>query len=89
MRDISDGQESLQATATADTHIQKLDLEARQASGMVTEDAYMAWFNLDAPVEEGDNLTDAEGNRYLVKEIAKADFGSNQHLEVVLVKFNA
>jgi len=90
LRDIAGGnRESWQATATADCHVQKLDLEARQASGIVTEDAYMAWFSEDATINEGDQITDENGDMYTVKEIAKADYGINQHLEVILVKFNA
>lgn len=88
-RDIAGTNKSaVQATATADCHIQKLDGEARQLIGAATEDVYMAWFAIDSPIAEGDQITDGDGKLYLVKEIAEADYGINQHKEVILIKHN-
>lgn len=80
---------AFQATATADGAIQEADRAARSSMGILDERAWYAWFPEDTKIQEGDYITDSEGNRYSVREVTKKDYGINQHLEVLLVEYNA
>ena len=86
---VSGNKKALQTTATVAGHIQSLDIEARQALGILEEKAWKAWFAVDAPIKEGDQLTDENGVRYSVREIVTKAYGINQHREVILEEFNA
>ncbi len=89
LRTVSGNLKSFQATATADCAIQELGLEARKNLDMLEERGWIAWFDLDADIHEGDKLTDQDGVQYSVREITKKDYGINQHLEVIMEEFNA
>lgn len=91
LKDVSGtDRRSLQATATVEGAIQELDRAARSQQGILEERAFMAWFDVDLDIKEGDVLTDqANGNRYEVKEVTIKDYGINQHKEVLLIEHNA
>lgn len=84
----SNDKESFQSTATVEGHIQELSAEAAETRDLVYGRTWQAWFDLDAPIEEGDRIRDAAGTEYTVKEVTKKAYGTNQHLEVILVEFN-
>ena len=78
----------MQATATADGHIQELTPEARQAIGIVEGKVFKAWFDLTQDVQEGDKLTDDKGRDFTVHQVNQQDYGVNQHLECIIVEHN-
>lgn len=88
LRDGVNNRQSFQATATVEGHIQELGAEAGQLINAVTGRAWEAWFELDAPIQEGDRIQDARGVNYYVKEVTRKDYGINQHLEVILTEHN-
>ena len=77
-----------QATATVEGHIQEMSREARRRLGIIEERTWIAWFDIDEDIQEGDRLTDPYGTDYQVKEVTKKDYGVNQHLEVILEEPN-
>jgi len=82
--------QSFQATATADCAIQELSPQARSLLGdIVSGRSWQAWFDVDDDIQEGDKLTDGDGNVYIVREVTKKDYGTNQHLEVLMEEHNA
>lgn len=90
LRTVSGSKKSLQATATADGAIQELDRQSRQSQGIIDERAWLAWFDIETDINEGDIITRQDTNqRFLVREITKKDYGINQHLEVLMVEHNA
>lgn len=90
LRDVSGtGKRGYQATATADGAIQELDRSDRIASGFVSERAWVAWFDIETNIQEGDRITDANGKIYKVIEATLKDYGINQHLEVVLTEYHS
>lgn len=91
LRDTTGDKQAVSSTATADCHIQELDAETRQALGMLEERAWIAYFDEDADVKEGDILTDQKtGTEYRVIDVTLKDyeFGINQHLEVRMVLYS-
>lgn len=89
LRDVTGtNKRSYQATATADGAIQELDRADRIAIGFVTERAWIAYFDLEVNISEGDLITDGNGKRYKVIEATLKDYGINQHLEVILSEYN-
>jgi len=76
------------ATATVEGHIQNPGAKARERLGIVEERAWIAWFDVDADVKEGDYVTDKNGKEYVVHEITKKEYGVNCHLEVLLEEPN-
>lgn len=88
LRTISGNRKAFQSTATVEGHIQSLDSRTRQALGIIEERPWVGYFPVDAPVREGDVVTDEDGVRYEVREVTVKDyhFGINQHTEVVLVE---
>ena len=89
LRTVSGDRKAFQATATVEGHVQDLGGAARQRLGIVEDRAWEAWFDLDADVEEGDEITDNRGTVYHVREVTRKDYGANQHLEVILAEPNA
>ena len=63
--------------------------EARQTLGILEEKAWIAWFPIDADLEEKDILIDKNGTEYEIREIVTKDYGINQHKEVILMEHNA
>lgn len=84
----SNDKEDFRSTATVEGHIQELSAEAATARNLVYGRTWQAWFDLDAPVVEGDRIMDAAGVYYTVKEVTPKDYGVNQHLYVILEEFN-
>lgn len=89
LRDIDSTRRSFQSTATVDGHIQAMDKEARGRLGIIEEKAWEAWFAVDAPIREGDKITDSAGVTYQVQEVVTKSYGINQHKEVILKLTNA
>jgi hypothetical protein len=84
LKSTSGRKKAYSSTATVEGHIQALAKEARQTLGIIEEKAWVAWFPVDADVNEQDVLVDEDGVEYNVREVVKKDYGINQHLEVVL-----
>lgn len=76
------------ATATADTHIQNVDSKYVASLEGVSGKTYVAYFDVNEDIQEGDQLTEATtGDVYRVMATEKmgADFGlATEHLEVML-----
>lgn len=89
LRTVSGNRKSFQATATVEAHIQEATPEARAALGILEERAWVAWLSEDAEIEEGDEVTGADGKVYHVREITLKDYGINRHKEVLLEEQNA
>jgi hypothetical protein len=92
LKTVSGNKKAFSTTATVDTHIQEASPEARTALGIVEERAWVAYFDVDATIKEGDKLVDSYTSRqYRVREVTLKDyhFATNQHLEVLLEEFNA
>lgn len=77
-----------QSTATVDGHIQELEQEARQKKGITEEKAWLAWFEEDCNIKEGDRIRDEDNTEYQVREIVKKSYGINRHKEVLLYEQN-
>ncbi len=88
LRTTSGNKQSFQSTATVEGHTQELDERSRQLQGIVEEKAWEAWFFEDAPIQEGDQITDERGTVYQVREIVIKDYGINRHLQVILIEIN-
>ena len=89
LRTVSGNRKSFQATATVEAHIQEATQETRAALGILEERAWVAWLSEDAEIEEGDEVTGADGKVYHVREITLKDYGINRHQEVLLEEQNA
>lgn len=89
LRDVAGtDRRSYQATATADCAIQEQDRQDRIASGFVSERTWIAYFDLEQGINEGDILTDSLAKRYKVIEVTRKDYGINVHLQVILIEYN-
>jgi hypothetical protein len=89
LKNVDSTRRSFQATATADCCIQDLSREARQQLNITSEKVWVAWFRIDAEIQEGDIAErTTDGKRYLVHEISIKDYGINQHKEVILLEYN-
>ncbi len=88
LKTISGYKKAQQSTATVEGHIQELDSKAGQMLGIIEGKAWEAWFDVDAPIREGDKITDKNGTVYTVHEVVKKDYGVNQHLQVILEEYN-
>jgi len=86
---VSGNRKILAATATVDGMIQNMDKEKAQLLGIISERAFVAYFDINEDVQLGDNIQDRYGKKYTVKDIVKKDYGINTHLECVLTEFNA
>lgn len=89
LRVTSGSKRAFSSTATVDGAVQALSVEARQSRGIIDEKGWKAWFPLESDIVEGDRITDDDGMVFNVREIVKKDYGINQHLEVILMEFNA
>lgn len=85
---VSGHKKAFQATATVDGHIQELSKEARQKMGIIEERTWIAWFDLEEDIREGDRLIDERSVEYMVKEVTRKDYGVNQHLQVIMEEAN-
>lgn len=90
LRPISGSRTGFQATATVDGAIQELDRESRVAQGVLDERVWIGYFELNAPIQEGDVISRQDtGMEFTVVEITQKDYGINQHLQVMMVEHNA
>ena len=85
---VSGYKKAFMATATVDCALQPLDKQSAQAIDILTDKGYFAWFDVDEDIKEGDRITDENGINYIVREIAKMDYGCNQHLECLIEESN-
>ncbi len=88
LRAGANNKSSFQSTATVEGHIQELSAQEAIARDMVYGRTWQAWFDVDAPIAEGDRITDNNGTVYTVKDITKKDYGTNAHIDVILEEFN-
>lgn len=86
---VSGNKKAFQAVDTVAGMIQNMDKEKAQLLGIISEKAYIAYFDISEDIRLGDNIVDKYGNKYTCKEILKKDYGINTHLECVLTEFNA
>ena len=90
---VSGNKKALSTVYTAlDASIQNIDdIQAHISEGIASKN-YMAWFDVDADVREGDVLRDVDNSRsYKVIGIEKKGQGMglmSEHLEVVLTRYN-
>ncbi len=89
LKTISGNKKAFQSTATVEAHIQESSPEARQILGILEERAWVAWMSEDADINEGDEVTGADGKLYHVREVTLKDYGINRHKEVLLQEQNA
>ena len=85
---VSGNKKAFQSTATVEGHLQEMDKEARQRMGILEERTWIAWFDIEEDIREGDRLVDEYGTEYLATEVTKKDYGVNQHLQVILQEPN-
>lgn len=84
---VSGNKKTYATTATVSGHLQKLGREARVKQDIIDENAYIAWFQVDTDIQEGDRLTEqATGKEFIAQEINNRTYGVNQHLEVLLTE---
>lgn len=82
--------ESLSTTATVDCSIQSDLSNINQQVEGVQSRRWLGFFDIESDIQEQDILRETvEQKDYQVTEIRKVDFGSQQHLEVVLEEYNA
>ena len=89
LRSAGGYKKTFRSTATCDCAIQELDALERTQRGIVGSRSWVAYFDIDQDLKEGDSITDSGSIVYKVREITKKDYGINQHLEVVLEEYNA
>ena len=87
-KSVSGYKKAFNTTATVEGAIQPLDKQSAQAIDILTDKGYFAWFDIDEDVVEGDMITDENGVNYIVREVAKMDYGCNQHLECIIEESN-
>jgi hypothetical protein len=85
---VSGHRKAFQSTATVEGCVQELSRGARQRLGILEERTWIAWFDVDTDIQEGDRIEDEDGVEYLVKEITTKDYGINQHKQVILEEPN-
>lgn len=89
LKTVSGNQKSFQATATVSGAIQEMDAQTRAALEIVESRGWIAYFDIDQDIREGDKLEDEEGTEYTVTEVTQKDYGINQHLEIIMQEVNA
>lgn len=89
LKTVSGYKKAFRATATVDCAIQELDARARMERGILEGRAWVAYFDIDESIEEGDSITDSNSVVYKVREVTQKDYGMNQHLEIVMEEYNA
>lgn len=74
------------ATATGDASIQPLADEPSELVEGQFATLYVAFVEVDLPAQAGDQVTDQEGNVYIVKDVHKRDTIPLPHQELILTK---
>jgi hypothetical protein len=85
---VSGYKKSFQTTGTFDAHIQEMNKETKERLGIIEERAWYLWCDIDEDIHEGDTVTDENSIEYIVKEITKKDYGTNEHLQAILEEPN-
>lgn len=89
LKTISGNKKGFSSTATVDASIQVMERTARQEQGIVEGKAWIAYFEEQDDIQEGDKLTDDKGFVYKALEVNTYDVGINRHKAVILVEYNA
>lgn len=74
-------------SASFDAHIQQASLELVQHFALSLAKAYAIWAPADADVRQGDQLTDEDGNLYVVRAVMQNNLvagAANPHLELAV-----
>lgn len=70
------GNKHVYATTTATIgHLQPVSAEKAQLFGGVYGKTFRVWVPPSAPVQEGDRLTDEDGNHYVIKKAGRTQHG--------------
>lgn len=85
---VSGNKRAFQTTATVAGMIQERNREANPNLGILEERTFMAWFDLDEDIREGDRIIDKNGVEFYAKVVTRKDYGVNTHLQVILEKPN-
>jgi len=88
-KSVSGDRKAFSSTATVDGLVQNVNQNKVTLQGIVTERKWVAYFDVDENVLEGDQIIDTQNNKFLVKEVTKKDYGCNTHIEAVLEEANA
>ena len=88
MKTYSGNKRSFQSTATVDGHVQERFQEAKPHLGIIEERTFIAWFDIDEDIREGDRIIDHQGREFYVKEVTKKDYGVNTHIQAILEEPN-
>lgn len=89
-REVGNNRRALQATATVDGYFRSNQGVFGTKQGIVADQAWRFYFDIDEDIKEGDVLHDVDsGKNFTVREVIKKDFGINQHLEVNAFATNA
>lgn len=88
---VTGDRKALATVQSADCSVQNIDTRHNQAHEGIASKTYMAWFEPEEDVREGDILRD-QGNNRRFKVIGVERQGQGlglmaEHLEVVLVRF--
>lgn len=91
LKSLGGGKKAMNTTATVDMAIQELDRQDRSEMEIVQDRAWQAYFDIedDNRIVEGDKIVDGYGTEYKVIEKTRKDYGVNQHIEVILIEYNA
>lgn len=75
-------------TGTFDMHIQRLTDQSSFAIYGVQGATHKAWCDISNDIKGGDRAIDSNGNQFEIVDVTKRDFGGNQHLEIIMKKFD-
>lgn len=88
-KDVGSNKRSYYATATVWGAVQTLGKDSTYLQDVLDSRGWVAWFDEETDIREGDQIVDSDGVKYRVKQITKREYGINQHLETLLEEFNA
>ena len=85
---VQGNRKNYQSTATVDGLVQERLREAVPRLGILEERTFIAWFDIEEDIREGDKIIDHLGRQFYVKTVTKKDYGVNTHLQCILEKPN-
>lgn len=87
---VSGNKKSFSTTATVEMAVQELDRNARVQLDLTEGRAWIGYFDIedDESIRKGDMLRDADEVQYKVFEKTKKNYGINQHIEVIFIKYD-
>lgn len=88
LRTVTGSKKSFQATATVEGHLQTQERKKQTLEGIIEYREIIWYTDLDATIKLGDKITDKYGQEYIVKDFSRKDYGTYQHLEVILNQVN-